>query len=110
MRQTQGSALAQLSQVFAAQLLATQAQKNTRADTKKTSIPRVMMSTLATSPVPVYYHGTRELTLAVLLALRLTGWHSSAKLSLRLALECQAPRGSPGWAPAVGRRIAKNAA
>ena len=52
----------------------------------------------------------REFTLAVLLALGLTGWHSSAKLSLRLTLECQAPRGSPGWAPAVGRRIAKNAA
>ena len=44
MRQTQGSALAQLSQVFAAQLLATQAQKNTRADTKKNfyPTPRVM--------------------------------------------------------------------
>ena len=39
MRQTQGSALAQLSQVFAAQLLATQAQKNTRADTKKNFYP-----------------------------------------------------------------------
>jgi len=46
MRQTQGSALAQLSQVFAAQLLATQAQKNTRSD-KKTSTPPQKVMTLA---------------------------------------------------------------
>ena len=46
MRQTQGSALAQLSQVFAAQLLATQAQKNTRADTKKNFYPTPRVMTL----------------------------------------------------------------
>ncbi len=56
MRQTQGSALAQLSQVFAAQLLATQAQKNTRADTKKNFYPTQGDDVnTGYEPVPVYY-------------------------------------------------------